>query len=500
MTATTTTFTVADMVDTVDIFESYEGEAHLDHVSGTVVSGTIHIVQVHSAHIFGIFQETGGTLAGLAQRTPNEWTLHGTTLDGTSLESGPLTSLTAATVYRASAAANLFYVETKALHAILPHPDPSVRGTYRYTLTNFFFAWTATGYLRSRLSSSTVLETPVPERSFSTFVLRDPTSGISANVVIRPRAGWDDAILRLRTRGRARVTSDVFIASTATSGDPLAPNVADDIMERLVRVMSLGSGSRVQWITLTAPGPDGTTTERLHVSRLTGGFSQIPLIRLDHAGDVVAFLVEGFVGYTQRRQQYRLDRTSDAYIGAREHFRDFMEQRALRLAVALEALRAALSEHTKGQSEYVGDLTKAQMKPLRAVLETAIRNALTQAGAPPIRDDVANTNKITNLFRKDFREQIVGLIGEIGMYPVSGTELTNFVASRNALVHRGMFDVQAKRGRQLSPIDLMSAIDAEFWADFHMLDRIFMGILGYRGKFRDARDVTGQTLTKVAYR
>jgi hypothetical protein len=423
------------------------------------------------------------------------------------VRSGVLTALIPAREYKPQAPANAFFFEADHLVARLPQADGAPPGMpiglppnrYRYASTNFLFAPSGRHYRKEQHDGLTV-QIPIPGKAYTLVTLREPDNS-SLLIWLFQRSDTDEAALRLRTRrGKSRVTADVHVPALRDNGKAVTPDEANDILGRLVRVMSIGTGSRVQWIARDTIGAPGPTTERLHVSRRTGGFSLIPVIRLGQHFDVMTFLQQAYANYTIRRAQFRLDKTTDAYIGARENADDFMETRAVRLAIALEALREALSVHSEGRSGHIGDLVTKAVRPLVEILVKAARAALTGAGLPEdILTDKELQSRGFSFFRKTFRQQIAGLVAQLRMAPLPNEEIGAFIRSRDSLVHRGSFECDNEDTASLSRDERSSRITEEFWADFHVLDRIFMGVLGFRGHFVDARDATGHTVTTVAY-
>jgi hypothetical protein len=192
--------------------------------------------------------------------------------------------------------------------------------------------------------------------------------------------------------------------------------------------------------------------------------------------------------------------TTDAYLGAREMGDDFRETRAIRLAVALEALREALSVHSKGRSGYVANLTTKAVEPFVEAVGAAARTALATAGiASNVLSEKEVRSRSFSFFRRPFRQQIALLVSELGMTPLPDEEIGAFIRSRDSLVHRGSFLCDDEDAARLPPDEQAARASKEFWADFHVLDRIFVGLLGYRGDFVDARDTSGNTVTRVEY-
>jgi hypothetical protein len=54
-----TPFTLGDFADATELFESYEGSGNLQSAAGAFAAGTVHVAQLHSGHVIGVFREFG---------------------------------------------------------------------------------------------------------------------------------------------------------------------------------------------------------------------------------------------------------------------------------------------------------------------------------------------------------------------------------------------------------------------------------------------------------
>jgi hypothetical protein len=265
----------------------------------------------------------------------------------------------------------------------------------------------------------------------------------------------------------------------------------------LVRVLSVGRGTKVQWIYRDTINAEGAVVERLHAARITRPYAPLSPIdpRASGATDTIRFVERGYTHYRERRATYRLDATTDAYIDAKIDA-DFIEFRGVKLAVALEAVKHAFAEHRGADSEWllplprVDAIVRKLTRGLRALLE------LLDVDAGP-RERIADDKKVRGLFRRSFKELFRDVASDVGLAPLGRGELDFFVDSRDALVHQGRFSSTASPPgpREFQPARTPRE---EFLFDVYFLDRIFLGLLGYDGRFLDARDPAGGSVATLA--
>jgi len=301
-------------------------------------------------------------------------------------------------------------------------------GRLRFGVTNLRFASTSTLTTRNEegVLSSVVRVLPLQ--------LAGP--GGVWSLSIRPTGDQDRVVQGLVTNRGIDVTGEIVVESAPTSDLAVARQLVTD----LCFLLSIARGTKVQWIYVDEYGADGRVLRRTHCNHITRRFG--PLEPLDHrptaADDTRRFLEAGYEEFVKKAAGFRL-RTGlvDAYLDAKSEG-NFLEVRGVKLAVVVEMFKSIFLETPAGKL--------APKKPFLQVLKK--------------------------------------LCTYLGLN-VEGTEVRLFVECRNTLVHGCRFYVDGGPPAKKKKLPPRPNPTDEFLFLVSFVDRLFLRLLGYKGKFLD---------------
>ncbi len=261
-----------------------------------------------------------------------------------------------------------------------------------------------------------------------------------------------------------------------------------EVIDDLCYLLSVARGTKIQWIYCDRYDASGGLVMRTHSSRVTKPYCPLAVIdpRCDGRYETKAFLEQAYKAYVLKRDSHRLNRgTIDAFLDAKAE-NDYLETRGVKLAVALEMLKAVFLELPDSSAkEFV--LDQGDFKTHVQPISEAIEKILEQEGVEKNdRKAIFSEKKIKGLNRRAFRYFIGKLCNQIG-FNVEEKEIRLFVECRDELVHKGRFycEVATNEEREKCP-PLPSKTDEYFFL-VNFLDRIFLKLLGYSGTYIDWR-------------
>ena len=186
-----------------------------------------------------------------------------------------------------------------------------------------------------------------------------------------------------------------------------------------------------------------------------------------HYHELASFITSALPRYRERKQRWGLDQGPiAAYIDAKSEG-DWLEQRAAKLSVAVESLKAAfLASDEAGVSEHIVD--QSNYRRLLPELEASCRTVLAEQCDEEAIDAICSGGKLGELNRRPFRYLLEKLAAHLGLN-ADKDSLTRFIRNRNSLLHTGRF-------RPGAPVD-------EWLFMVNMLDRFYLKLLGYSGPY-----------------
>lgn len=246
----------------------------------------------------------------------------------------------------------------------------------------------------------------------------------------------------------------------------------------LCYLLSVARGTKIQWIYRDEYDEAGSCVARTHASTVTKPSCPLAVIdpAADTATDTKTFLEQTYPVYISKRNDYRLNRgTIDAYLDAKAE-NDYLETRAVKLAVAMEMLKNVFVEQPNSPAkEFI--VEEKDFESVVAPISESMERFLEETGINDQGDRraLSNKSKIRGLNRRSFRYFLVTLCNTLELN-VSAQDLDLFVHCRNALIHNGRFYCS------LLTNDTENKVK-EYGFLVSFLDRIFLKLLGYSGPY-----------------
>lgn len=127
----------------------------------------------------------------------------------------------------------------------------------------------------------------------------------------------------------------------------------------------------------------------------------------------------------------------------------------------------------------------------RRISATAVALGVSSEDMAAIMD----SGKIGMLNRRPFKHILANVAADLGLV-LTAEKLRWVVNSRNSLIHRGRF-VYDTETRKRHKMPFRSGVE-EYWYDLLLLDRIFLRLLNYEGRYLDPRDCTGRSVLTMS--
>jgi len=164
----------------------------------------------------------------------------------------------------------------------------------------------------------------------------------------------------------------------------------------------------------------------------------------------------------------------------------FLESRATRLAILLERLKHTFTAAEPKIPENI--LSKSAFKKVSRNIKDCIKQAFENL---KIRDDTLLKDmltKVAELNRKPFGSVIKAVVVRLGLQDdISDRDLKLFIKCRNSLIHRGSFYCKSATREERDKCEPLPSAWDEYLFLLHMINIIFMALVGYSGKFLDIR-------------
>lgn len=344
----------------------------------------------------------------------------------------------------------------------------------RFGITNFKF----TGTEAYKTARSHVLALPLSLQSGKSLT----------KIRIIPVEDYEYAMLRAQTLHGIDVTCEAVGEIPNEGGVERLTETVDD----LCRLLSVARGTKIQWIHRDLYDENAACVLRYHYSSVTKPYC--PLVILDPYAEgryeTKTFLEGAYAPYIQKRDTYKLNQgTIDAYLDAKADH-DYLETRGAKLAVALEKLKAVFFAASGGSvKEYI--LDEAAFGKLVIPLQKALDDVLAGAEVDKTtRQAIVNEGKVLSLNRRSFSYALRKLCKDIEL-KVSADEIDLFIQCRNKLVHTGEFYCIAATPNERAKCPPLPSAAEEYYFLVNFLDRIFLRLLGYRGRYVDWRRSKG---------
>lgn len=170
----------------------------------------------------------------------------------------------------------------------------------------------------------------VLDRSFS---LDLEHAGTVVPIRVIPVKDYPRVVQRVRGLRTIDVTCEaVGFLSKATSTAEL-----EQVIDHVCSLLSVGRGTKIEWIYQDIYDERGTLLSRLHGSRITKEYGPHSIFRNER--EIRAFVERTYSTYITNRERYQLaGRTIDMYLDAKAEL-DYLQVRGVKMAVAMEVIK-----------------------------------------------------------------------------------------------------------------------------------------------------------------
>ncbi|MCX6345309.1 MAG: hypothetical protein NT018_09600 [Armatimonadetes bacterium] len=327
--------------------------------------------------------------------------------------------------------------------------------------------------------------------AYSKLPLRLPLKNGIREIEIWPLPHYALCMMELQAKKEICVTCEAIVPVHGGFDSAQVQEMISD----LCYILSVARGIKVQWVYCDSYDNSDRLLSRTHHNRVTRPYSNLRVVRaIDAGGDSTKQLIENaFPIFSTRKTQYRLDSgTIDMYLDAKSE-QDFIETRGAKMVVAIEALKNVAI--CNKMAEYILEPTifKNCLKPrIKSDMCKILKEAQIDV---PLRKTIYGN--IEGLNRKPFRDLIVHLFNEVGLI-VSENDITRFVNNRNSLIHTGNFFCNGDNPAGIKEYkETQNLAIYEFFFLLNFLDKIFLRMLGYSGKYWSWRDPGNPSLQEL---
>lgn len=313
-------------------------------------------------------------------------------------------------------------------------------------------------------------------------------NGNGVAVSIEPIEEASEIMWRVEKLKSIAVTCEV-VGKIAMNGER---ERLDEVVDNLCYLLSVARGTKIQWIYRNLCDENGVCLSTTHAAKVTKIYC--PLSIIDNDKETQVFLEKTYSTYVANRECYELERgTIDAYLDAKAE-NDYLELRALKLAVAMEALKAVM---LKSVENFVGEyiLSQEDFKSLCFTVKGLLRDELKAQNVSGADRD-AIYRKLPELNRRAFKEILTDLLTRIQLN-VAKQDLDLLVKCRDSLVHQVRFYCQTATLEDLQRVPPLPTPAEEYFFLVNFLDKVILKLLGYSGLYRDWRSPRQSTHSQI---
>lgn len=298
------------------------------------------------------------------------------------------------------------------------------------------------------------------------------------NIEIRKLNGYEDALNYLKTFKGIRVTCEVMVEIDNETKIEDSKEIVNDLCD----IMSIGWGTRIQWIYYYACNSKGEIVLLKHEQRVTKPYFPTEIINYKIPKNMKNFLESSYIALAKKTNMLRsYEETAkpiiNAYLDAKAE-NDYLEGRGIKLVVVMEMLKQALLKH-EPELEHI--INEEDFKKLQPNLQTAFKGVLKQSIDSNSRSKIYKN--IAGINRTPFKEILQRLCKDINLQ-VNQNELQSVVDSRNKLIHEGKFLCQSDNiDNKYKEYTQFKDPEHEYFFLMHFIDKCFLKLLHYKGPY-----------------
>lgn len=302
-------------------------------------------------------------------------------------------------------------------------------------------------------------------------VLSLDIKGVKSLIIMKKGERQDEQHFWERFKG-IRVTCEVIVE---IEEETKIVEVIDMVYD-LCDLMSIASGSRIQWIYCYGFDTEGKILLRIHRSSITRPYQPMQLIRNNYLW-MKKFLEDSYVVFTENQNLLSQNRyIINIYLESKAE-NDLVEQRGIKLVIAIETFKE-LYLNINPEREYIINENKFEkMKPdLQDELKIFFKQSIDSKSRGLIYKNISGLN------RTPFQDILSDFCEFIGL---EVNDLQSIVASRNSLVHTGKFFCQLSRDKKknIKKYPQFQNPYGEYSYVMNFADKCILKMLRYKGNY-----------------
>lgn len=241
-----------------------------------------------------------------------------------------------------------------------------------------------------------------------------------------------DEITELTQTRSIGVTAEASVATTSGRAGEL-----DEVIGRLCDLFTLGQASAVHWIYREALDANGDIVETVCLDAPTkpsgAAHRLIPDVNLR------SFVESTYPRWDPAEANWEIRRAILGYTDAKVQV-DYLEMRALKVAVVLEHLKSVFVRRTGREFTVANDLYQERVPTLRTRVMAVLKEVFEGQPGEALGQVVAGF--VGGLNRRSFKDALKTMAAELRL-PLGNDELRTLVPIRDHLVHTMSFDATA---------------------------------------------------------
>lgn len=283
-------------------------------------------------------------------------------------------------------------------------------------------------------------------------------------VVIRPLPEHGEIMRGVQASRGIDVSCELLIASGCADQADEAIELADN----LCLLLTLARGCRVEWLCYDVVDSAGQVLRSYHRSAITKPWGSLQLIATDPPEDTKCFLEVAYPRLRQAEEYWELRNAISAYTdGTAEG--DFLESRALKLAVTMEHLVGRFLAQTNSVHIVPQEGFRAELPDLVEEVCGILTRKFPDATSEQLQ---MMANHVQGFNWYPFRRALSELCKALGL-SISRSDRNRLKTVRDELVHRASF--HPSHGTP----------EEQYFFMMTFIGKILLGILGYDGYYYD---------------
>lgn len=311
-----------------------------------------------------------------------------------------------------------------------------------------------------------------------------------------------DALNFLETCKGICVTCEVIVEINKEADIENSKTIVSDLCD----IISIATGTRVQWIYYYVYNSEGKIVLWTHEPRVTKPYFSKKIIDYDDFIIMKKFIESSYATLAKKTNILRTDEKTakpliNAYLDAKAE-NDYLEGRGIKLVVLMEMLKDSLIKSkslTQNiiKDEYFNSVKSVFKDKLTQAIEKSIdeeNKEKSEQDREAIKKEIKEKMfaKISEINKISFRDILQNLCDDINL-EVKQDYLQSVVDSRNKLIHEGKFlcksDKIKNRYKDIEKYPQFQDSIHEYFFLVNFMDKCFLKLLGYKGFYFNWRDI-----------